>query len=90
MHNVQFISVGGSRRRDGGRGEDDGGEEGNCDGRGEEKSDAMRRSSVVTDKNILSRRGQTIKQCRARIREYARAHARRNTCPWTDNNVAYQ
>lgn len=56
MHNVQFISVGGSRRRDGDRGEDGGGEEGDAryDERGEEKSDAMRRSSVVTDKNILS------------------------------------
>lgn len=63
----------------GGRGEDGGGEEGDAhyDERGEEKSDAMRRSSVVTDKNILSRRAraQTIKQCRAQIRVRAR------TCP---------
>lgn len=64
MHNVQFISVGGSRR-DGGRDEDDG---------GEEKSDVMRRSSVVTDKNILSRREQTIKQCRAWIRVRTRTY----------------
>lgn len=58
------------------RGEEgEGGRDAHYDGRGEEKSDATRRSSVVTDKNILSRRGQTIKQCRARIRVRAR------TCP---------
>jgi len=76
MHNVQFISVGGSRRRDGGRGADGGGEEGDAryDGRGEERSDAMRRSSVLRRIKIFSLSSQTIKQMpRANSRSYTPA-----------------